>query len=140
MPDLITGVLLLQRVDNETNLYRCWLQYSPAGKEPGQTYIMMKERTLPGPTGPHVWEFDRAEPWLHCRPSLRILGGKDQPDIFHNAGEWSNHYVQMAGTLGEDEHGSIAMRVHEEINWPAGKSKEERDAVILPYRAKGVLL
>lgn len=140
MPDLITGVLVLQQLRKEENLYRCWLQYTRAAGDAHQTYIMMKERTLPGPDGPHVWQFDRAEPWLHCRPSLRVLGGDGQPDIFHNEGQWSNHYVQMAASLSDAQPGGHAMMIHEFINWPAGKSKEERDAVILPLRAKGILL
>lgn len=138
MPDFITGVLLLQRVSPDQNLYRLWFQYTPEGKQPEQSYIMMREKDLPGPEGPHVWQFTRRNPWLDCSPSIRIMRGEGLPDIFHNAGQWSNHYVEMASSLNQE--GASAMEVHEAINWPADRTKEQRDVVILQYRAQGVLL
>jgi hypothetical protein len=143
MPDLITGVLVLQPLEG-MNLYRCHFQYTRAAGDAHHSWILMKERTLPGPTadpGSPLWEFDRAEPWLHCRPSVRIRTSDDPnvPDYFHNEGYWENHYVQMAQPVGKAD--PDAFDVHYAINWPAeGRTKEQRDEVILAYRARGVLL
>jgi hypothetical protein len=144
MPDLITGVLVLQKMP-EPEVWACWFEYTRHDGTRGISYIPMVEKGRPHPpghTGP-LWQFVRRNPWLDCSPSVRILGpNKESPDHFHNEGAWSNHYVQMTGEWGSEPEGR-------ELCWEINGfgqvdkkpiTKEFRDSIILPYRAKGVLL
>lgn len=135
MPDQITGVLVLQKFPDDP-YFGIWFEYTRADGIIGYSYIPAKEKDAPNLTDKRpLWDFVRENPTLHCSPSVRILGPHPgDPDHFHNQGQWSNHYVIMAQPYGAEPD---AREVCQEIN--KGKTKEERDKVILVYRAKGIL-
>jgi len=138
MPDMITGVVVLQRIPAPGG-WRLWFQYTRQDGLIGYSTIPMKPKGTPKPeghTGP-LWDFDMQNPTLHCSPSVRILGAHDgDPDHFHNAGQWSNPFVIMAKPYPEAEDPD-SRDVCMEIN--KFKTKEECDRVILDFRAKGIL-
>lgn len=141
MPDLITGVLVLQKMP-EPEVWGCWFEYTRHDNVRGISYIPMVEQGHSAPPdhkGP-LWHFRRENPWLHCSPSVRILGPTNEsPDHFHNAGEWSNHYVVMATAYGTEPD---ARDLCYEINGFTKDrpiTKEFRDSVILDYRARNIL-
>ena len=133
MPDMITGVLVLQRMDAQR--WRLWFQYTRSDGLIGYSTIPVKPKGQPKSSDGPEWDFVMENPTLHCSPSVRILGPKEgAPDHFHNAGQWSNPFVIMQGTYGSEPDASEVCRKINEF-----KTKEECDKVILDYRAKGVL-
>lgn len=138
MSEAITGVVVLQRLPNDSTApYRLWFQYTRADGIIGYSTIPMIEHGMEpnlNHKGP-LWTFRRENPWLHCSPSVRILGPRDgAPDHFHNAGNWSNHYVEMAYPWGTEPDAHDVCRAINEHT-----TKEDRDRVILHYRAEQVL-
>ena len=141
MPDLITGVLVLQKF-LEPEVWACWFEYTRHDNARSISYIPMIEQGRNAPAdhkGP-LWYFRRENPWLHCSPSVRILGAKDgDPDLFHNQGQWSNHYVVMAQPYGSELDGRDLCYEINGFGHPRPITKEFRDSVILDYRARHIL-
>lgn len=139
MSDTITGVVVLQRMP-EPGIWRLWFEYTRGDGLRGFFTIPMKPKDAPHPAGHEgpLWDFVQRNPWLDCSPSVRILGPREgAPDHFHNEGQWTNYFVIMAQPYGSEPE---AREVVEKINFKGSATKEQRDEVILEYRAQGVLL
>jgi hypothetical protein len=137
MSDMITGVLVLQE-SLEPGIFNMWFQYTRHDGMIGHSHIPMKRAGTPQPEshfGP-VWDFVEDSPFLHCSPSVRILGPSEgAPDHFHNQGQWTNYYVWMANPLGSEPNG---YELCQQIN--KLPTKEERDQLIFSLRDKKILL